>query len=81
MYRKHVISALFLKARHDATMGLLDGISPKSALDVGCDDGQFLALLAGRFPSAALSGCDVDKEALAAAREACPGRSSTAAIS
>jgi trans-aconitate methyltransferase len=72
MYRKNIISALFLKARHERTLALLGDSALRSALDVGCDDGEFLARIAERFPDARLSGCEIDENALMHARKACP---------
>ncbi|MDD5171468.1 MAG: class I SAM-dependent methyltransferase [Candidatus ainarchaeum sp.] len=72
MHKKNPISMLFLKARHRKTAGLLDGVVPKSVLDVGCDDGRFLRMLAEAYPKATLYGCDSDPEAAREARDACP---------
>ena len=72
MYKKNPLSVIFLKGRHGKTIKLLDGLSPKSILDVGCDDGHFLAMLSERFPSSAFYACDTEREALAEVRKECP---------
>ena len=73
MYRKNPISMMFLKGRHDKSMGLLQGLSPKRILDVGCDDGHFLRMLSERFPGARLVACDMDPAPVAEARKEAPG--------
>lgn len=72
MYRKNLISAAFLRARHEKTLGLLEGLSPRDMLDVGCDDGQFLLKFAERFPASNISACDMVGETLTEAKKACP---------
>jgi SAM-dependent methyltransferase len=73
MYRKNIVSSIFLKARHGKTLSLLKGYAPGSAIDLGCDDGEFLARLREAFPEAKLAGYDMDSRAIAHARLACPG--------
>ena len=73
MYKKNPISAMFLRRRHGKSLALLEGYSPGIVLDVGCDDGVFIARFAERFPSAKISAVDFDKEALAEAKKECPG--------
>jgi 2-polyprenyl-3-methyl-5-hydroxy-6-metoxy-1,4-benzoquinol methylase len=72
MYKKNIISTEFLKARHKKSLGLLDGMNPKSILDVGCDDGRFLIMLEREFPTARLSACDLNPVAVDYAKAACP---------
>lgn len=71
MYEKNPISVVFLKARHEATLDLISQ-PPASILDIGCDDGEFLRVLAERYPDAELYGCDRDGETIKHARRACP---------
>ena len=63
---------LFTIRRHGTSLSLLEGHSPASILDVGCDDGQFLASFSRRFPESRLNACDMDEGPLKEARKACP---------
>ena len=72
MYRKNFISVKFLEGRHGKTIGLLDGFDPKSVLDVGCDDGQFLQLLSRKFPQARITACDIDPAPVMEAKKIVP---------
>ncbi|MFH0737508.1 MAG: class I SAM-dependent methyltransferase [Candidatus Micrarchaeota archaeon] len=72
MYKKNIISAMFLRLRHGKSLALLEGCRPKTVLDVGCDDGVFIARFAEMFPSAKISAVDFDADALSEARNACP---------
>lgn len=71
-YRKNYISVKFLEGRHRKTIGLLEGLRPKTILDVGCDDAHFLQMLDQRFPDARLMACDVDPEPVTEARKEVP---------
>ncbi len=72
MYKKNPVSLMFLRGRHDTSLGLLDGISPRSVIDVGCDDGLFISRFAGKFPEARITAIDYDRETLAEAKRECP---------
>jgi SAM-dependent methyltransferase len=49
-----------------ATLALLrrSGLDPHSALDYGCGEGRWFALLNEAFPSASVVGCDISERAL-----------------
>ncbi len=51
----------------------LDGLSPRRILDLGCGPGNSTALLARRFPKAALIGADASEDMLSRARKSCAG--------
>ncbi|MFH0885420.1 MAG: class I SAM-dependent methyltransferase [Candidatus Micrarchaeota archaeon] len=72
MYRKNLLSSLFLKERHKRSLGLLDGIAPRRMLDVGCGEGEFIASFSKRFPSTQIIACDIDPLALSDAGKTCP---------
>jgi SAM-dependent methyltransferase len=49
-----------------ATVALLrrSGLEPHRALDYGCGEGRWFALLKQAFPNASIAGCDISKRAL-----------------
>lgn len=49
--------------------GLLEGLTPKVVLEVGCGTGDLLAVAAEQFRDARITGIDPDVEALAIARK------------
>lgn len=53
---------------HRALATALDVVDEQRVLDLGCGTGGTLQAVAGRAPGALLHGCDVDPEAVAAAR-------------
>lgn len=72
VYRQSFISEKFRRARQEKTIALLEGISPKSILDVGCGYGHFLAMLKEKYPGVKLYGCDLEKEDLSYAKADLP---------
>ena len=71
MLKKNLISSLFLNARHKKTFDILSDLAPTKILDVGCDDGHFLAILKKHLNSE-LYGCDMDNTNLDEAIKNCP---------
>ena len=49
-------------------LGLLEGLSPRRILEVGCGTGVFTDLLARRFPEAGIHGIDISERMAAEAR-------------
>ncbi|MHB8875219.1 MAG: class I SAM-dependent methyltransferase [Myxococcaceae bacterium] len=50
-------------------VGLVEGLSPRRILEVGCGTAELTLALARRFPSAEVVGLDVDPEVLAIAQK------------
>jgi len=66
-YDNRRLQALTYRPIHDAMLRRLRASSPGAVLDLGCGTGQFLGLLAARFPDAAVLGIDLSEGMLAKA--------------
>ncbi|MCP4646135.1 MAG: class I SAM-dependent methyltransferase [bacterium] len=72
MHKENPVSRWFRSGRYSESLELLEGLAPKSILDLGCGKGHFMKLLAKKFPSVSISGCDSNPEDAAAAKKECP---------
>lgn len=54
---------------HRVLIKLLNKISPKSVLDVGCGEGYTTKIIINKFPKATIVGCDIEKEMVDAAKK------------
>jgi SAM-dependent methyltransferase len=70
---RHVYEATRLRQVRAALRSLArSGFAPATALDYGCGEGRWFALLEETFPGVAITGCDISPRALELARAGSP---------